>query len=338
MNEKKEDAEKRVLKIIGDSSKKYPLLSHSQEIELIRAYQDPLKALVAHFTLLMPREPKAETARAYEKRIFSLSQKSLLTKGTTYYNKTSKESLDALVCHNLRLCLNFARKVNGGTLTVYDLFVEGVRGLMHGIDKFDINKINDKGKPNKLSTYATWWVKQYIQRAIQDSGRTIRIPIHIHDQINKVKKAYGEWSGNHGDQASPDAKLLSELTGIDEEQVKVLGRFLFEIESTNEVIDDEAGLTVLDYYEADQIKYAADASVQGDADMIKLVKSLDKYLDKGEAEFIKLRWGLVDKVDRTEREMASLLQIKLPQVQKWEASIMNKLKNKLKPSDFNCLI
>lgn len=257
----------------------------------------------------------------------------------TYQNtmKNSKEwkhALDILVTRNLRLVLTYAKKPDGGTLTVYDLFVEGVLGLIHAIDKYDATRLNEKGKPMKLSTYATWWIKQYIQRAIQDKGRTIRIPIHIHDLLNKVCKVYGEHCSTHFDESAPTSKILSALTGIPQEMVERIGRHKHKIGSLDEATNEDENLSVGSYLAAD-FKYQPESTIEQVCNRIELIKLISQLNHKGDKDFLMLKYGLIDGVDRNDKEMAIVYKCKPKDITKREKSLVEQLQIVANRNRFN---
>lgn len=254
-------------------------------------------------------------------------------KNTSKYSKEWKEAVEILITRNLKLILKLCKKPDGGTLTTYDLFIEGVLGLIHALDKYDASRLTDKGKPMKLSTYAHWWIKQYIQRAIQDKGRTIRIPIHIHDMLNKLRKAHGEYCSTHFDEPPPDSEKLSKILDMDKKLVEKLGTYLFTIDSIDEFSNEEENLTVAQYIPADD-KYQPENTIELAANKSYLLSILDK-LPEEDSKFIKLKWGIEDKYIRSTREMASIYQCKSTEIIKRESRILAALKELGDPSEVN---
>lgn len=132
---------------------------------------------------------------------------------TQQYKKTkSKKLKDILINHNLRLVVAVARKYTDKGLGLLDLIQEGNIGLMIALEKFE----PDKGY--KFSTYAHWWIRQGITRALSDKSRIIRLPVHLVEHINLIKKRLREYQGTHNE--LPDLETLAELTGLGETKVE----------------------------------------------------------------------------------------------------------------------
>lgn len=236
-----------------------------------------------------------------------------------------KQALDVLVTRNLKLTFNHAKKYPGGTLTTYDLIIEGVLGLIHAIDKYDRSRVTDKGLPLKLSTYATWWIKQYIQRAVQDKGRTIRIPIHKWGEIDILRKAHGKFCSTHPDRTGPTSFELSMITKIPEPTVKLLGTYLFDISSIDAASsDDEDSLSISEGLVADTDKYTTDA-IEPACNKSELIKLLNLLPDE-DCKFMMLKYALVDGIDRTSKEMAVVYKCKPREIDNREKLILAKLK------------
>lgn len=241
------------------------------------------------------------------------------------FSRERTYALDRIIKCNLKLVFKHAKGQNTGTLTTYDLIIEGINGLIHALDKYDQNRLTDKGKPMKLSTYATWWIKQYIQRAKQDKDRTIRIPIHMHDLLSKIKKAHGEYCSTHPDSLGPTPLILSLKTGIPIEQVKTLGTYLFPIGSIDDQLNsDDDSPTISDHLEA-PLNRNADYGAEGNSNKEELHKLL-RQLPEEDYIFMALKLGIVDGVDRNDKELASALGIKPREVMAIDKRITEYLK------------
>lgn len=280
-----------------------------------------------------------DVAKKYTKLLSREEEQILITQYKTNkaHSQDNKAALDKLIKHNLRLIFKFAKKVSNemkGTLTTYDLIMAGVQGLIHALDKYDQTRLTDKGIPMKLSTYATWWIKQYIQRSCQDFSRSVRIPIHMHDLLQKICKAHGEYCSTHPDSLGPTPLILSLKTGIPIEQVKTLGTYKFPIGSIDEKQNEEEdSLTVAAYLEAPS-SHNADAGAEARSNREELIRLL-RQLPEEDWIFMSLRLGLVDGIDRNEKEMALVLKCKPKDVLATERRITEHLKTIAERSRFS---
>lgn len=357
-----------ILKKIDLYAKKFNLLTRDEEQVNIIAFQDPKAELVTRLMQQFPtiiekvknldlsflnlsseltcKDSKYKKFFSREEMdiiedVESIAFKLLLNPNTTDYSVRAKKSLDKIILHNLRLVRTYSKNVDGGTLDNYDLFVEGLLGLIHAVDKYDRRKRNKSGLPLKFSTYATWWIRQYIQRAIQDKGRTIRIPIHVHDQINKLRKIYYELASLNFDAPPPDSRQLSEAAidrhpdgGFDQKTVERLGSYLHDITSIDEWANEDENLTVEQYLPAEAF-YQPENTIEDNINRQKLIALLEQLPEK-DCKFMKLLYGYgPDRIERTTREIASAMGLKQKDVIKWEKTCLEQLQSIANPDDFN---
>src|SRR5881409_3733720 len=125
--------------------------------------------------------------------------------------RTAEAARKRFIMANLRLVVSVARKYQGQGLPLLDLIQEGNIGLMRAVELFDWRR------GFKFSTYATWWIRQGITRAIADRGRQIRLPVHVHDQIRKLRRTFVQYSQKHGRDPSPDE--LAQALGLPIEEI-----------------------------------------------------------------------------------------------------------------------
>lgn len=187
-----------------------------------------------------------------------------------------------LVESNLRLVVSVAKHYQNCGLSFEDLIQEGSIGLMKAADKFDLSK------GFRFSTFAPWWIRQSISRAIADQGRTIRIPVHITENINKVKKSERELLIKLG--RNPTDKEIADLLSLDEETVSIARSFYYDAMSLDTPVGDDESDTVGDFVEDThfvnpEIKYMKDSN----KDAIKAVLTT---LSKRECDILTKRFGL----------------------------------------------
>ncbi len=184
-----------------------PLLSHEQEITLGRKVQElvVLEATESEIEKKIGRKPTLEEL-ANESDISPLTLKKRL--------KIGRRAKERMVSANLRLVVSVAKKYTKRNMELLDLIQEGTIGLVRGVEKFDPTR------GYKFSTYAYWWIRQGITRAIAEKSRTIRLPIHITEMLNKLKTGQRELSQQLG--RTPSIKELAEYVELPEEEVKDL--------------------------------------------------------------------------------------------------------------------
>ena len=238
---------------------------------------------------------------------------------TQYKETHSKQIYNKIVNSNLRLVVSIARRYIGRGLEFLDLIQEGNLGLMKAVDKFDLNK------GCKLSTYATWWIRQGIVRSIADSGRTIRIPVHMVERINKVSRARNEFIKlNNGEK--PTIEQLAELTKFT----------VFEVEQAIEYEDDAKSLetpvseeehgeqSVLGDFIADE-KMQTDNQAEGEFLKIAIQEAMEGLTEK-EIRIITLRFGLEDGRYRTLEEVGKEFNVTRERIRQVEAKALKKIR------------
>jgi len=197
------------MKISGDSVRSYlrdigriPLLEHDEEILLGRQVQRMMEIKACEDLLHNPSEE--ELAASLE----------ITTKELKREMRAGKRAKDKMVTANLRLVVSVAKKYTKRNMELLDIIQEGTIGLVRGVEKFD------PGRGYKFSTYAYWWIRQGITRAIAEKSRAIRLPIHITENLNKLKKAQRELSQLNGE--LPNVFQLSDYLELSVEDIKDL--------------------------------------------------------------------------------------------------------------------
>jgi len=234
--------------------------------------------------------------------------------------KGDQKARDELIKANLRLVISIAKRYTGRGLTFLDLIQEGNIGLIKAVDKFDWRK------GFKFSTYATWWIRQAITRAIADQARTIRIPVHLVETINRMNKVIREYLQENGDY--PSTKELAKILDKPEDKINEILMNTKDVLSLNSPISSGSG----DDEESETGDFISteDTTPEEEAQKMIMKERLEEVLDtlnSKEALVLKMRYGFIDGKQKTLEEVGQFFNVTRERIRQIETKALRKLRH-----------
>ncbi|MGI5977004.1 MAG: sigma-70 family RNA polymerase sigma factor [Candidatus Limivicinus sp.] len=227
---------------------------------------------------------------------------------------------DKLICANLRLVINIAKKYvrSARSMTIQDLIQEGNFGLMKAADRFD------PSMGYRFSTYATWWIRQSITRAIADKDRLVRLPVHRAEQIQKVRRAAG-LSRRMGGEDAVNYESLSDMTGLNQETVEKALQYSDTALSLDTPVGDD-GTATIGHFVVDTESPSPEAMAAENARREAIYEQLDT-LQPREKKILEMRFGLTNEEPCTLEELGNHFGVTRERIRQIEARALRKLRS-----------
>jgi RNA polymerase sigma factor (RpoD-like family) len=289
---------------------RYPLLKADEEVELARRvkFLEEVRELQANLQLKLGQEPsKLEVASELE-----MTEKQLESR--LYQGRVAKRKM---IRSNLRLVVSIAKRYLNRGVPFLDLIQEGAMGLNRATEKFD----PDKGY--KFSTYAYWWIRQAITRAIANDARTIRLPIHIVEKLNKLKKAQRELKQKLS--RNPTEAEMAEALEISVQQLRQLQQLRRQALSLNHRVGKEEDTELMDLLE-DEDNLSPEAKMNENMMRQEIWEVLGDVLTPREKDVISLRYGLTTSEPCTLEEVGNMFNLSRERVRQIQSKAMRKLR------------
>jgi len=313
--------------VVWDDDETDALREARKDAELT-ASVDPVRAYLKQIgrVALLNAQREVELAKRIEAGLYAAERLSEATDGSggsqvrrdlRWIVRDGQRAKDNLVEANLRLVVSIAKRYTGRGMPFLDLIQEGNIGLIRAVEKFDY------ARGYKFSTYATWWIRQAVSRAMADQARTIRIPVHMVEVINQLRSIRGQLIVALGREPTPQE--LAHTMAVTPQKVLEIQQYMREPISLDQTIGDEGDSELGDFIEDSEAVDALDAAAFG---LLQVqLQSVLATLNEREAGVVRLRFGLTDGRPRTLDEIGRVYGVTRERIRQIEARSMAKLRH-----------